>query len=158
MVTDYLYGYKKIKILVFKSLVKLENGRKFFFLLKQGIFSVFIVYCNNLNEIVFRNFLGIFKLILFFGLQKDLSDKLFKNESVWDKVKTVFLDRGSDRFLVKENIKFLEKISNDLINLKNKLDEDFKNFENKVIIILKDLEIQIKVIDFKIESEFLSKE
>lgn len=158
MVTDYLYGYKKIKILVFKPLVKLENGRKFFFLLKQGIFSVFIVHCNNLNEIVFRNFLGIFKLILFFGLQKDLSDKLFKNESVWDKVKTVFLDRGSDRFLVKENIKFLEKISNDLINLKNKLDEDFKNFENKVIIILKDLEIQIKVIDFKIESEFLSKE
>lgn len=71
--------------------------------------------CNNINQIVARNWLGINKLISYFGLAKDPSEKLSKSPSTfnqfWNKLRE---GEGSK--------KDLEKVLRNQEDQKNKLD------------------------------------
>ncbi|QED42826.1 aphid transmission protein [Silene caulimovirus A] len=141
--TTYPHIYKKEQILELKPLSKLTNDRKFFFSSLKGTLPGIISHCNNINEILGRCFLGIAKLNSFFGLAKDPSEKLSKNDSVYNLAKTIFSEGGSNRDHNKHLEKLLEKLLQDQVILSKKIDE---------------LQTQVKEMSEKIEPEPLTKE
>lgn len=127
---QYPHIYKKGKILNLKRLEEGSNKPKRVYTFVSSTPTVITImqHCNNLNQIVGRNFLGISKLLSYFGLSRDPSEKFSKEPSVFNNHKKLFLDRGKDKDLQP----LLEKIYDNLSNLSaktEKLDNKIENLE-----------------------------
>ncbi|AMN10077.1 aphid transmission factor [Angelica bushy stunt virus] len=133
--------YKKGKIL---NLKKLDEGtnkpkRVYNFASSSGNITTIQNHCNNLNQIVGRNFLGIAKLLSYFGLSKDPSEKFSKEPTVYNKFRNLFSDRGRDKDLQP----LLEKTYDKLSNLDNKIEKqdiDLKKLINREPVSRKEIE------------------
>lgn len=132
--------YKKGEIL---NLKKLDEGtqkkeRKYFFSSNTGSITAVINSCNNINQIVGRNWLHLSKLLSYFGLSKDISEKLSKKGTPTN-FKKFFSDfkRGGDTDKdLAEIKKILQEHSKKLLEIEEKLKPNKQGEEQ----ILKKLE------------------
>lgn len=120
---EHPHIYKKGKILNFKKLnegLEKKDRRYVFSSIGNSIPDI-RNHCNNINQIVGRNWLGIHKLISYFGIAKDPSEKLSKNPSnfnhFWDKLR-----EGEGRNDLKEILRNLKDQKNRLNDLEKKID------------------------------------
>lgn len=136
--TEFPHIYKKNQIFKFKGLSKNTNGRRFAFSSLKGTIPSLVNQGNNLNEIVGRCLIGIWKLNSFFGISKDPTDKpnVSKGQSVYNNARLIF-KQGGDMSKEFQTIKEL---------LKNLLQDQ------------KILEKKIEELNSRIEPEPLTKE
>lgn len=116
--------YKKGKVLNLKKLDEgtFQNSRKYCFSTNIGSLTTVINSLNNLNQITGRNWLNLSKLLSYFGLSKDISEKLSKkgNPSNFRKFFSDFKggestkDLAEIKRILQENIKRLEAIEEKL--------------------------------------------
>nr|WNH14476.1 insect transmission protein factor [Physostegia virginiana caulimovirus 2] len=71
--------YKKKSVLKLKPLDK-EKPRTYLFASEHGGLQAVVNHCNNINQIVARNWLKLSKLLSYMGLEKDISESLSKNK------------------------------------------------------------------------------
>lgn len=115
--------YKKGKLLNFK---KLDEGinptdRKYVFSTASPSIPNIINSLNNVNQIVGRNWLGISKLLSYFGLSKDQSEKISKSKvfnNFWkndlSRCFSLLKDINAKVERLEASIKNLESLSNEL--------------------------------------------
>lgn len=145
--TQMPHIYKKGQILKLKKLnegLDRTNRKYLFSSSGSGITSV-INHCNNLNQIVGRNFLGISKLLHYFGISKDPSEKLSKGPTAFNQFSKDYpsLKQGGE-----DNTKVLKELKTLFENLNSKI----KNLEEKIDSLKKtdgnnDLSKQLKNIE-----------
>lgn len=149
--------YKKGRILKFKKLnegIDRSNRRYLFTSNGSGIASV-IHHCNNLNQIVGRNFLGIAKLLSYFGLSKDPSEEFSKNSSIFNKFSKDHpsSSRGDSQSSDLKDLKnLLERQNSRILDLEKKIDSLAKDLDKNVAKsdienLNSDLRKQLKEID-----------
>nr|AHA91314.1 aphid transmission protein [Cauliflower mosaic virus] len=136
-ITGQPHVYKKDTIIRLKPLSLNSNNRSYVFSSSKGNIQNIINHLNNLNEIVGRSLLGIWKINSYFGLSKDPSESKSKNPSVFNTAKTIFKSGGVDYSSQLKEIKSLLEAQNTRI---------------------KSLEKAIQSLDNKIEPEPLTKE
>nr|BAO53453.1 aphid transmission protein [Cauliflower mosaic virus] len=136
-ITGQPHVYKKDTIIRLKPLSLNSNNRSYVFSSSKGNIQNIINHLNNLNEIVGRSLLGIWKINSYFGLSKDPSESKSKNPSVFNTAKTIFKSGGVDYSSQLKEIKSLLEAQNTRI---------------------KNLEKAIQSLDDKIEPEPLTKE
>nr|AAD37338.1 aphid transmission helper factor [Cauliflower mosaic virus]AAU20338.1 aphid transmission protein [Cauliflower mosaic virus]AAZ95255.1 aphid transmission protein [Cauliflower mosaic virus]AAZ95264.1 aphid transmission protein [Cauliflower mosaic virus]ABY66556.1 aphid transmission protein [Cauliflower mosaic virus] len=136
-ITGQPHVYKKDTIIRLKPLSLNSNNRSYVFSSSKGNIQNIINHLNNLNEIVGRSLLGIWKINSYFGLSKDPSESKSKNPSVFNTAKTIFKSGGVDYSSQLKEIKSLLEAQNTRI---------------------KNLEKAIQSLDNKIEPEPLTKE
>nr|BAO53369.1 aphid transmission protein [Cauliflower mosaic virus] len=136
-ITGQPHVYKKDTIIRLKPLSLNSNNRTYVFSSSKGNIQNIINHLNNLNEIVGRSLLGIWKINSYFGLSKDPSESKSKNPSVFNTAKTIFKSGGVDYSSQLKEIKSLLEAQNTRI---------------------KNLEKAIQSLDNKIEPEPLTKE
>lgn len=129
--TQMPHIYKKGRILKFKKLnegVDRTNRKYLFSSTSSGIASV-NNHCNNINQVVARNFLQLAKLLSYFGLSKDPSEDFSKDPSVFKKFFKDFplstFKRGGD----KEN---KAKVLEDLKSLIERQNSKLEDLEQKI--------------------------
>lgn len=94
--------FKKGKVLNFKrlneGLEKDKEPKNFIFSSLPGSarITTIIASTNNLNQITGRVLLGVYKLLSYFGLSKDPSDKFSKGSSVFGKYCATYFYRGEN--------------------------------------------------------------
>ena len=136
-ITGQPHVYKKDTIIRLKPLSLNSNNRSYVFSSSKGNIQNIINHLNNLNEIVGRSLLGIWKINSYFGLSKDPSESKSKNASVFSTAKTIFKSGGVDYSSQLKEIKSLLEAQNTRI---------------------KSLEKAVQALDNKIEPEPLTKE
>nr|BCW03858.1 aphid transmission protein [Cauliflower mosaic virus] len=136
-VTSQPHVYKKDTIIRLKPLSINSTNKTYVFSSSKGNIQNIINHLNNLNEVVGRCLIGIWKFNSYFGLSKDPSESKSKNPSVFNTAKTIFKSGGVDYTSQLKEIKSLLETQN-----------------NKI----KNLEMAIQSIDKKIEPEPLTKE
>nr|AFI61739.1 aphid transmission factor - helper component [Cauliflower mosaic virus] len=136
-ITGQPHVYKKDTIIRLKPLSLNSNNRSYVFSSSKGNIQNIINHLNNLNEIVGRSLLGIWKINSYFGLSKDPSESKSKNPSVFNTAKTIFKSGGVDYSSQLKEIKSLLEAQNTRI---------------------KNLEKAVQALDNKIEPEPLTKE
>lgn len=132
--------YKKGKVLNLKRLSEVEGQE-----LKNYTFSshpgsaritTIIASTNNLNQITGRILLGVYKMLSYFGLSKDPSEKFSKASSLFGKYGTTYFQRGgsgSSSSSRLEDIKNLvNEINNKAMNLLVKNNEEIKMLTEQV--------------------------
>lgn len=90
--------YKKGKILNFKRLNegvgKEPKNYIFSSLPGSARITTIIASTNNLNQMTGRILLGVYKLLSYFGLSKDPSEKFSKEPSIFGKYEASYFQRG----------------------------------------------------------------
>lgn len=134
--------YKKGSILKFK---KLNEGidrtnRVYTFSSNSSTISAVNNQCNNINQVLGRNYLGTAKLLSYFGLSKDPSEELSKEPSIFKKFFKDFKDspssskEGGDISKVLKNLQdLIEKQDSKVKNLEEKLDQLLKRTPEQVV-------------------------
>lgn len=119
--------YKKGKILNFKKLDegKTQAAKKYLFSTNNNSISSVVNSANNINQIVGRNWLGVSKLVSYFGLSKDQSENLSKPSSstfnkFWEHLTTT----------IKPDTSKIETLLNDLSRKVDLLDIKIKALED----------------------------
>nr|BAO53362.1 aphid transmission protein [Cauliflower mosaic virus] len=128
-ITGQPHVYKKDTIIRLKPLSLNSNNRTYVFSSSKGNIQNIINHLNNLNEIVGRSLLGIWKINSYFGLSKDPSESKSKNPSVFNTAKTIFKSGGVDYSSQLKEIKSLLEAQNTRIkNLENAI----QSLDNKI--------------------------
>ena len=114
---DFPHFYKKGKLVKFKTLDENTERKEYIFSTsgKAGIQKL-INHCNNLNQIVARNFLKTSKLSHYFGISKDISTNFSKNKIPFNQFKSDLASFDKNSFAKKDFEKFFE-----IIEKQNKL-------------------------------------
>nr|AGT42074.1 aphid transmission protein [Cauliflower mosaic virus]BAO53257.1 aphid transmission protein [Cauliflower mosaic virus] len=128
-ITGQPHVYKKDTIIRLKPLSLNSNNRSYVFSSSKGNIQNIINHLNNLNEIVGRSLLGIWKINSYFGLSKDPSESKSKNPSVFNTAKTIFKNGGVDYSSQLKEIKSLLEAQN--TRIKN-LEKAIQSLENKI--------------------------
>lgn len=119
---DYPHIYKKGKILKFKNLDTPKTVRNYLFSSGNTSLQKLANHANNINQIVARCWLKLAKLNSYLGLEQDVSNKLSKKPSPWNKfltdIKSTLKEGGNS----KDNER-LSKILIELENLNKKINE-----------------------------------
>nr|AGT42102.1 aphid transmission protein [Cauliflower mosaic virus]BAO53250.1 aphid transmission protein [Cauliflower mosaic virus] len=124
-ITGQPHVCKKDTIIRLKPLSLNSNNRSYVFSSSKGNIQNIINHLNNLNEIVGRSLLGIWKINSYFGLSKDPSESKSKNPSVFNTAKTIFKSGGVDYSSQLKEIKSLLEAQNTRIqSLENKIEPE----------------------------------
>ncbi|AFP95347.1 aphid transmission factor [Soybean Putnam virus] len=150
--TQMPHIYKKGRILKFK---KLNEGidrtnRKYLFSSHGSGIQTVVNHCNNLNQVVARNFLQLAKLLSYFGLSKDPSEDYSKDPSVFKRffkdLPSTSFKKGGDKKdkneILEKLTSLIEKQGTKLRDLESKIDNFVKNDASKDDI--KDLRIDVR--------------
>ncbi|GKA16606.1 hypothetical protein Tco_0696353 [Tanacetum coccineum] len=127
LTVPYPHIYKKGKILNFK---KLDEGidptsRKYVFSTANPSVANVINSTNNINQIVGRNWIGISKLLSYFGLSKDQSEKSSKpkvstfNKFWYQLQKDIEIDLSKYIKLLKDLNAKVDRLEASINNLEN---------------------------------------
>ena len=134
--------YKKGKILMVRrlneGLGKEPKNFTFSSLPGNARITTIIASTNNLNQITGRILLGVYKLLSYFGLSKDPSDKFSKGPSVFGKYCATYFYRSesnptsSNRNKVEEMKNLLIEHNAKILNLLSKNNEEVKKLAEEV--------------------------
>nr|BAO53418.1 aphid transmission protein [Cauliflower mosaic virus] len=130
-ITGQPHVYKKYTIIRLKPLSLNSNNRTYVFSSSKGNIQNIINHLNNLNEIVGRSLLGIWKINSYFGLSKDPSEFKSKNPSVFNTAKTIFKSGGVDyssqlkeKYLLEAQNTRIKNLENAIQSLDNKIEPE----------------------------------
>nr|WNO44309.1 Aphid transmission factor protein [Dahlia common mosaic virus] len=148
-ITSCPHIYKKNRYVKLKSLEPGTKNRRYTFASdndKSNISSI-ARHCNNLNQIVARNWLKLSKLTSYLGLEKDESEPFSKNKETFNKffkdLSKTFKEGGDDKEKQPNLLPVLEELSNRLGKLDTKIPKD--------LVTKSELEVLIKDFDKRLE-------
>lgn len=133
--------YKKGKILNLKRLSEEveQDLKNYTFSSHPGSarITTIIASTNNLNQITGRILLGVYKMLSYFGLSKDPSEKFSKAPSYFGKYCTTYFQRGgssgsSSSNRLEEIKNLINEINNKAMNLLVKNNEEIKKLTEQI--------------------------